>query len=158
MLIDDGSDIVEVSLIDADESIILKRFWQLVNSDDLFIGHNILEFDLSFVRQRSWIAGLKPSSDHDLRRYYSHDLIDLLHLWSRWESTPRPSLEGMSDVLGLRRKSTNSIKVSNWWLAGDLNSIALHCRHDVRITYEAFLGLTFQPIPDRYRASKLKID
>jgi hypothetical protein len=64
----------------------------------------------------------------------------------------------MSDVLGLRRKTATAVKVSNWWSAGDLNSIAHHCREDVRVTYEAFLRLTFQPVPDRYYASKLKTD
>jgi hypothetical protein len=133
MLIDDGSNIVEISLIDADESVILGRFWQLAHSDDLFIGHNTLEFDLTFVRQRSWIAGLKPSNDLDLRRYYSHDFVDIMHLWSNWESTPRPSLEGMADVIGLRRKTAKAMKVFEWWSAGDLDSIAVHCREDVRI-------------------------
>jgi predicted PolB exonuclease-like 3'-5' exonuclease len=142
--------IVEISLIDADESVILGRFWQLVHPQDLFIGHNLLEFDLSFVRQRSWVAGLKPSGDLDLGRYYSHDFVDIMHLWSNWESTPRPSLEGMADVIGLRRKTAKALKVSDWWSAGDLDSIAVHCREDIRITYEAFLRLTFQPVPDRY--------
>jgi hypothetical protein len=154
MLIDDGFNIAETSLIDSDESVILSSFWQLVHADDLFIGHNILEFDLSFVRQRSWIAGLKPSADFDLRRYYSHDFVDIMHLWSNWDSTPRPGLEGMADVLGLRRKTAKAMKVSEWWSVGDLDSIAVRCMEDVRDIYLAFLRLTFQPVPDRYYASR----
>jgi predicted PolB exonuclease-like 3'-5' exonuclease len=155
MLVDDGANMIERSFVSTNEESLLRQFWDHVNPNDLFIGHNILEFDLSFVRQRSWIVGLKPSRDIDLRRYYSHDLVDIMHLWSNWGSTPRPSLDGLADVLGLRRKTAKGTKVAERWASNDLESIANYCREDVRITFEAFLRLTFQPVPDRYRTSKL---
>jgi hypothetical protein len=155
MLVDDGISIIEHSFVSLDEERLLRQFWGRVNPGDLFIGQNSLEFDLSFVRQRSWIVGIKPSSDVDLRRFYSHDLIDIMHMWSQGGATLRPSLEGRDDVLGLQGKTARASKVAEWWALGDLDSIAEYCREDVRLTFQVFLKLTFQTLPDRYNRSVL---
>ncbi len=31
-------------------------------------GHNLLEFDIPFIRQRSWILGIKPTRHIDCRK------------------------------------------------------------------------------------------
>jgi Predicted 3'-5' exonuclease related to the exonuclease domain of PolB len=155
MLVDDGISIIEHSFVSLDEGSLLRQFWECVNPEDLFIGQNSLEFELSFVRQRSWIVGIKPSSDIDLRRFYSHDLIDIMHMRSKWGATLRPGLEGLDDVLGLRGKTARASKVAKWWVIGDLDSIAAYCREGVRLTFQVFLKLTFQALPDRYNRSVL---
>jgi predicted PolB exonuclease-like 3'-5' exonuclease len=155
MLVDDGTSIIEHSFVSLDEESMLRQFWERVNPKDLFIGQNSLEFDLSLVRQRSWIVGIKPSSDIDLRRFYSHDLIDIMPMWSKWGATLRPGLEGLDNVLGLQGKTARGSKVAEWWALGDLDSIAEYSREDVRLTFQVFLKLTFEALPDRYKRSVL---
>jgi predicted PolB exonuclease-like 3'-5' exonuclease len=155
MLVDDGISIIEHSFVSLDEESVLRQFWEHVNPGDLFIGQNGLEFDLSLVRQRSWVIGIKPSSDIDLRKYYSHDLIDIMYMWSEWSATLRPSLQGLANVLALQGKNARASKVAKWWALGDLDSIAEYCREDVRLTFQVFLKLTFQALPDRYNRSVL---
>src|SRR5579884_805004 len=82
MLIDDGRTVEDVALIDPDERSILTQFWEALRRTDLLIGYNILNFDLPFIRQRSWISSVKPSRRIDLRRYYTQDVLDLMQTWS----------------------------------------------------------------------------
>jgi DNA polymerase elongation subunit (family B) len=56
LLFDDGREITEVALTDEDESSLIKAFWNAIRPTDVLIGHNLLEFDLMFLRQRSWIT------------------------------------------------------------------------------------------------------
>ncbi len=39
----------------------LEDFWFVAQQIDLFVGHNIMEFDLKFLLQRSIILGVKPT-------------------------------------------------------------------------------------------------
>src|SRR3989344_5770890 len=46
--------------ISGKESLILQKFWEVAKTADLFIGFNILDFDLRFIYQRSVILGVRP--------------------------------------------------------------------------------------------------
>src|SRR4051794_18469544 len=61
LLVDDGQSISERTLISQDERWLLEELWEDLRPSDIFVGHNILEFDLPFIRQRSWILNAKPS-------------------------------------------------------------------------------------------------
>lgn len=78
-----------------------------------------------------------------------------MNLWSNWGATPRPSLDGLATALGLQGKSGQGSQVASWWAEGDLDSIAAYCRDDIRLTYQVFLRLTYQKLPDRFAASEL---
>ena len=43
------------------EKKILEDFWFIAGQCDLFIGHNVMDFDLRFILQRSIILEVKPS-------------------------------------------------------------------------------------------------
>ena len=43
----------EVQVLEGEETEIIKSFWQLAADCELFVGHNILDFDLRFIYQRS---------------------------------------------------------------------------------------------------------
>src|SRR5947207_4302392 len=58
LLIDDGRNISEATIADEDELKILTEFWGTIQPTDVLVGHNVLEFDLPFIRQRSWIFGI----------------------------------------------------------------------------------------------------
>jgi predicted PolB exonuclease-like 3'-5' exonuclease len=150
LLIDDGETIIEESLADPDEARIITSFWNLVYAGDVFIGHNAFGFDLPFIRQRSWILGIRPSRRIDLRRYYTNDVIDTMETWSNWGATKFVGLDKLGELLTVGTKTAHGSDVANWWAAGDLNRIADYCREDVRLTYRIFCRLMFQNLPERY--------
>lgn len=150
LLIDDGSTIREEMLIDHDERTLLEAFWAEVKPHDVFIGYNALDFDLPFIRQRSWILGVRPSRRISLKRYYTEDVIDLMQLWSNWSAAKNVSLDTLGAALGCGGKTGHASDVSDWWAHGELEQIAAYCREDVRLTFRVFNRLMFQPLPDRY--------
>jgi len=150
LLIDDGHYVVEECLIEPDESKIVTRFWDLVFTGDVFIGHNAFGFDLPLIRQRSWALGVRPSRRVDLRRFYTNDVIDTMETWSNWGTTKHLSLAKLGEVLGIGQKTGHGADVGEWWANDELNRIVEYCRQDVRLTYEVFHKLMFKPLPARY--------
>jgi len=56
---------VNKEVIGGDEPQVLSAFWDIGKGVDLFIGHNIFEFDLPFILYRSNIHNVQPT--HKLR-------------------------------------------------------------------------------------------
>jgi hypothetical protein len=131
--------------IDRDERKILKDFWAIVHPTDLLIGHNILEFDLSFLRQRSWVLDIKPSREVNLRKYYTDEVFDTMQIWSNW--LRKVKLDDLGGALACGQKTGQGTDVSHWWFAGDLQKIAQYCLDDVRLAYRVFCRLNY--FPDR---------
>ena len=50
LLVDDGRTITEAAIAHEDELQILTKFWETIQPTDMLVGHNILEFDLPFIR------------------------------------------------------------------------------------------------------------
>ena len=49
-----------IEILKGEEVNILEKFWKLAADTSLFVGHNILDFDLRFIDQRSIINRIKP--------------------------------------------------------------------------------------------------
>jgi 3'-5' exonuclease len=152
LLIDDGSHMKEVTIIGQDESGLLRNFWAHMQPSDVFVGHNVWGYDLPFLRQRSWILGVRPSRKVDLRKYYTEDLLDTQQIFSVWGTTKYPALDKLATALGCGSKTGDGSKVAEWWQAGKIDQIAEYCRNDVRVTYLVFLKLMFQSVPARLAA------
>ena len=43
-----------------DEKKVLESFWEAAEDADLFVGFNIIDFDMKYIVQRSIIHGIKP--------------------------------------------------------------------------------------------------
>ena len=71
MLIDDGAQLEELTITHENEVHILTKFWATIRPTDVIVGHNVHEFDIPFIRQRSWILGIRPSRTIDLRKFYT---------------------------------------------------------------------------------------
>ena len=50
-------------VLTGDECDILRRFWELARTVRRFVGHNVMDFDLRFIYQRSIVCGVRPSVD-----------------------------------------------------------------------------------------------
>ncbi len=150
LLVDDGEQMKEVTLIGQDEAGLLRNFWARVQPGDVFCGFNLLNFDCLLVKQRSAILGIRPSRKIDLKRFYTADVIDLMQLWTNWGAQKYVSLDQLAIAFGCGCKTGDGSKVAEWWQEGRIDQIAEYCMNDVRVTYLLFLKLMFQSIPERY--------
>ena len=80
---DDGP----VEALVGDEREMLVRFWELAREAELFVGHNVMEFDLPFIYQRSIVQGVRPSVKLSFARYRSSPIYDTMKEWVQWGGT-----------------------------------------------------------------------
>jgi predicted PolB exonuclease-like 3'-5' exonuclease len=138
----------EVQVLEGDESQILKNFWQLAADCDLFVGHNILDFDLRFIYQRSIIHQVKPSRDLPFGRFRNAPIFDTMHEWSKW-GREHASLDLLSKTLSLRspKETLDGSKVYPYYRAGKIADIINYCRCDVDSVRQVYRRLTFTTEP-----------
>jgi len=145
MLIDDGEVATEITLAGEDELLLVSGFWNTVRPGDVIVGHNVLDFDIQFLRQRSWVLGIQPSRAIDTRKYYTADAVDTLQLWTNWTGNKKGvTLDALGSALGCGRKTGEGARVAEWWAVRDIESIKKYCREDVHLTYRVFCRLTYQ--------------
>src|ERR1700756_5930422 len=145
MLIDDGREAKEITFAGEDEARIITGFWNALKPGDAVVGHNVLDFDIRFLQQRSWILGIQPNRTLDTRRYYTADVIDTLQLWTNWSGNKKGvTLNALGSALGCGRKTGEGARVAEWWAVLDIDSIKKYCREDVQLTYRVFCRLTYQ--------------
>jgi len=144
MLIDDGQIVTEITLADEDERRLITEFWRTIAPSDVLVGHNILDFDLRFLRQRSWILGIEPSRKVDTRKYYSGDVVDTLQLWTNWGNKKGATLDALGVALGCGGKTGSGANVAKMWAEQNLDAIKAYCRQDVRVAYQIFCRLTYR--------------
>ena len=145
MLIDDGREAKEITFAGEDEARIITGFWNALKPGDAVVGHNVLDFDIRFLQQRSWILGIQPSRTLDTRRYYTADVTDTLQLWTNWSGNKKGvTLDALGSALGCGRKTGEGARVAEWWAVLDIDSIKKYCREDVQLTYRVFCRLTYQ--------------
>jgi predicted PolB exonuclease-like 3'-5' exonuclease len=134
----------EVQVLDGAETEIIRSFWSLAADCDLFVGHNILDFDLRFIYQRSIIHQIKPSRDLPFARYRSAPIFDTMQEWSKW-GRERASLDLLSKTFGLPspKESLDGSKVYPYYRAGKLAEIVDYCKCDVNSVRQVYRWLTF---------------
>jgi hypothetical protein len=140
-----ATDNEEAKCLSGDEKKILKDFWELARDATLFIGHNIMEFDLRFIYKRSCIYQIKPSRDLSFARYRNEPIFDTMKEWEKW-SSQGASLHKLSIALGLvspKEEGIDGSKVYDYYLAGKQDEIIKYCIRDVEATREVYKRITF---------------
>jgi predicted PolB exonuclease-like 3'-5' exonuclease len=134
----------EVQVLEGEETEIIKSFWQLAADCDLFVGHNILDFDLRFIYQRSVIHQIKPSRDLPFARFRNEPIFDTMQEWSKW-GRERASLDLLSKTFGLPspKENLDGSKVYPYYRAGKLAEIVNYCKCDVDSVRQVYRWLTF---------------
>lgn len=128
-----------------DEKEILRKFWSIAKDADLFVGHNIFDFDLRFIYKRSIINNVRPSRSLSFARYRSDPIFDTMSEWEKWSSRGA-GLHRLSLALGLvspKEKGIDGSKVYDFYLAGKGDEIAEYCKRDVEATREVYKRITF---------------
>jgi predicted PolB exonuclease-like 3'-5' exonuclease len=145
-----------LAIAEEDEAQILTKFWATIQPADVIVSHNAHEFDIPFIRQRSWIMNIRPSRVIDLRKYYTADVKDTLQIWTNWGFNKKGvTLDALGAALRCGQKSGHGMDVAQWWSTRDLDAIKQYCIEDVRLTYLVYCKLTYQqprmraPQPER---------
>lgn len=74
----------DVLYIKNNEKEILENFWEIAKDANLFIGHNVMDFDLRFIYQRSIVNRIKPSRELNFARYRNFPIYDTMKEWVKW--------------------------------------------------------------------------
>ncbi|MEW6736001.1 MAG: ribonuclease H-like domain-containing protein [Acidobacteriota bacterium] len=135
-----------------DEAQTLTSFWRLMNnfdiSGDLVIGHNILDFDLPFIRKRSIVNQVPPSVNLPFVRFRSRPIYDTMWEWNNWRSMIK--LSELAECLGLKSSKDCGIDGSTVYdnfLAGQHDEITCYCMRDVESLREIYYRMNFLTAP-----------
>ncbi|OGK15851.1 hypothetical protein A2774_05955 [Candidatus Roizmanbacteria bacterium RIFCSPHIGHO2_01_FULL_39_12c] len=129
-----------------DEKQMLIDFWQIAKDADLFIGFNILDFDLKFIYQRSMILGVKPGRDLTFARYRSSPIYDVMWEWTKWSNLGKCSLDKLAHAFGFessKNEQMNGRLVSRAYKQGRIKEIADYCKKDVNLTRKIYKRMNF---------------
>jgi 3'-5' exonuclease len=137
-----------VEILEGEERTILESFWRLATEANLFVGHNIFDFDLRFIWQRSIIHQIRPSREIPFARYRSYPVFDTMHEWSRW-GRGHVSLDLLARALGIPspKECLDGSKVYPYFRAGRFADICDYCKCDVDTVRQVYRRLTFGQPP-----------
>lgn len=152
LLIDDGKTMAEMNLVNPDERELLRQFWSLLKTTDVFIGYSVLNRGLRFIRERSWILNVRPTRRIDLSTA-TRDVFDLAMRWSFLNV--EHTLREIAQACALSDGKNSEDPVQEWWNAGELAHIACACQENVQLVYRIFLRMVFSPLPERFQALNL---
>lgn len=136
-----------VKTLCSDEKKILQDFWEVARNIDLFIGFNLMDFDLRFIYQRSIVLGVKPTRDLNFARYRNNPIYDIMHEWKKWNMNASISLDTLSKILSLPTSKDGAIEgkdVAKAYADGKIKEICEYCEKDVELTRKIYKKMTFE--------------
>lgn len=155
--IEDGDIQAVTRGVNADgEAELLTRFWDelMPVAKDMtpggqfprlqWIGHNIIEFDLRFIKQRSFVCGVKPGVfiPADARHGGDH-VFDTMKEWAGWKGYV--GLNALCDAFGIDGKGDiDGSMVGDLFAAGEYEKISEYNKQDVDITRAVYHRMTWR--------------
>ncbi len=150
-------DPVEVLSGDGDEAGMLREFWRIVDSISVpsngqwkdygvqFIGHNVMDFDLRFIYQRSIINRVRPAYEISFARYRNYPVYDTMKEWTKWSSN-NIGLEHIALALGIPtpKDGIDGSEVYDFYKKGKVDDICKYCKRDVEATRAVYKRMTFE--------------
>lgn len=136
----------------------LQEFWDLVNAISItprnaqypdygvqFVGHNVMDFDLRFIYQRSIVLGVRPAYELNFARYRSYPIFDTMKEWVRWSNTGI-GLEYLAIALGIPspKDGIDGSQVAEFYKNGKVNDILEYCKRDVATTRDVYRKMNFE--------------
>jgi len=128
-----------------DEKRLLEWFWKVAEQSDLFVGHNIFDFDTRFICQRSVVLGARPTKDFNFGRYRSNPIFDTMQEWTKWGWAGKLTLEHLALALGIPtpKVGIDGSQVAEFYKQGKIKEICEYCKRDVETTREIYKRMTF---------------
>jgi predicted PolB exonuclease-like 3'-5' exonuclease len=144
---------------DGNEKKTLEDFWFVAGQIDLFVGHNIMEFDLRFLIQRSIVLGVEPTWTRfselgkkpwdmvkhlSFARYQNLPIFDTMQEWSNW-GQGKVGLEHIALALGIPtpKEGIDGSEVAKFYNDGKIKDICDYCMRDVETTRAVYQRMTF---------------
>jgi hypothetical protein len=136
------------------EADLLRAFYAAVdaicqkhpNERPVFIGHNLVEFDLRFLFQRSVVLGVKPSRHIPFSAKPWDDCV--YDTMIRWGARAGGSLNKITKALGLGGKGDlDGSMVWDYVRDGRILEVARYCEKDVELTRALYRRMTFAEQP-----------
>lgn len=135
----------KASILKGTEKEILTQFWKIARNVDLFIGHNIFEFDLRFIYKRSIIHNIKPSRNLNFARYRSEPIYDTMREWEKWSIRGQTSLDTLAKIFHFptSKDKMNGSEVYQAYLDKKFTDIYKYCKKDVELTRKIYYKMNF---------------
>lgn len=136
-----------VKTLSGDEAKILHDFWDIARNIQLFVGFNVMDFDLRFIYQRSVVLNVQPSITLSLAHYRNNPIYDLMHEWSKWNTQSRISLDVLAKALGFSSSKGGEVEgkdVAQAYLDGRIDEICRYCEKDVELTRKIYKRMNFE--------------
>lgn len=126
-----------------DETKMLAEFWDYLKgfnlNRDLIIGHNILEFDLPFIKKRTLIHGVKPTVNFSFYKYQKEPIFDTMLHFDSWFCGKNKStgLKKLAYAFGLDcpKEVLGELNVYDAYLSGEFQKLHNYCKADVKATH-----------------------
>lgn len=140
----------------ADEAVILAEFFTLLddriseqpNVRPVFIGHNVIDFDLRFIFQRAVMLGVRPSRHIPFNaKPWDDAVFDTMVRWSGTKD--RVKLDKLAKAMGLQLKGSeigeeiDGSKVWDFVRDGRIADVAKYCCGDIERTRGIYKRMTF---------------
>ena len=154
-----------VVALSGDEKEMVKKFWEVAGRADMFVGHNIRDFDLPFIMQRSVILGVKPTWNKfqtpgqkpwemtkylDFARYKNAPIFDTMWEWSNWvDKWNNKTIEHIALAMGLPtpKEGIDGSQVWDFFKAGKIKDICEYCKRDVDTVRAVYRRMIFENLP-----------
>lgn len=111
----------------------------------IFIGHNILSFDLRFLWQRCVVNGIRPPAFIPFNaKPWDGKVLDTMTAWNP-ERERRISLDRLCRALGVpsSKGDMDGSKVAEYWQAGRHQEVAAYCMADVEAVRQCHKRMVF---------------
>lgn len=131
-----------------DEKKVLQSFWEAAKDVDLFVGFNIIDFDMKYLVQRSIVHGIQPQTKKPLSfaRYKNDPMYDVMHEWNKWSFGRGVSLDTLARALGLQtpKSKMDGSEVYSYYKKGKIKEICTYCNADVEVTRKIYRKMNFE--------------
>lgn len=129
----------------SDFSNIISRF-TAYNSQTIFCGHNIREFDIPFLCRRMLVNNIPIPNCMNMsgKKPWENPHLDTLELWKFGDYKNYTSLALLAEILGIPSPKDDidgSMVADVYYNTGDLPRIARYCMQDVATAARVFFRL-----------------
>ncbi len=130
------------------EKAMLQKFWDIARYADLFIGHNVMDFDLRFIYQRSIVNGVRPPENLlnlPFARYRNNPIFDTMKEWVKWANLS-VGLEHIALALNIPtpKDGIDGSQVWDFYKKGKIGDILEYCKRDVETTRAVYKKIIFE--------------
>ena len=140
---------IEVEMLREFYAILQENYHPSSQQRPVFIGHNIVSFDLRFLFQRSVMNSIKPPMMIPFNaKPWDESIFDTMTAWAGHGN--RVSLDKLCKIFNIPQKGSeigeemDGSKVWDFYQAGRIEEIAKYCEGDVERTRQAYKRMTFQ--------------